>query len=135
MKIPAPRILIADSSPVAQDILTELKLGDSFRMSMETKLNFFYDLVEFSQNLTSLDEMKEKVLKPIDNEFGEDILRITPASNVVCKYKDCPFKLNFKHTKSETEETYTFVRNYPNSIKVHSVIAHKTKNIKDKLFI
>ena len=99
-------------------VLTDLGLGQSFRVSSETDQSYFYNLVEYSNNVPTV----EGVLELLNKEFGEDTLRITPNNKIVCKYKGCPYKLQFKHSK--TDETFAL---QSTSTKVHSIQAHKDK--------
>ena len=105
VKIKVPKHLIADMSPEAMDVLNDLELDNSFRMSKETNFNFFYDLVNYSTTVATVEELKEQVLDPIAKVFGEEMLRIKSSQNnshtVVCKYNKCPYKLNFKANKPE----------------------------------
>ena len=75
-KRPVPKHKIADSSAEATKALADLGLNDYFRISKDTEQSFFYSLTSACNSVSSIDEMKSKVVEPHDKEFGEDMLRI-----------------------------------------------------------
>ena len=109
----------------------------------------FYDenllkLLSANTHLSTLGELKEKIIVPLDKEFGSKMLRITNGRknqenfNVVCKYMCCTFRLCFKlsETKCDNGKTasmYTFHIN--GTHKTHTFDAHKNKDLKCHEFL
>ena len=82
--------------------------------------------------------MKEKVIEPMEKEFGDDILRITPKYKAVCKYHGCPYKLSYTPTKVEAQEDsdiLTFKQYHPLTVRTHYVKAHQDKILKEGTFL
>ena len=107
-KRPVPKRQVADSSSEATKALTDLGLRDYFRISKDTEQSFFYSLTSPCNSVSSINEMKSKVIEPYDKEFGEDMLRINEKFKVVCKYKVCPFKLSYKQWVMDNGKTETY---------------------------
>ena len=54
--------------------------------------------------MSSADDIREEIIKPIESEFGRDMLRLTQKYKVICKYKGCPYKLSYTPDGFEAEE-------------------------------
>ena len=99
-----------------------------------------FTLIVNNRTLPSLDELKSKVISPLDEDFRESTFTISPGKssmnfNVVCQYVGCPFKLAYTRYEIEDDENdgaltefYTFKAN--GSHKSHSFEAHKYKDLK-----
>ena len=113
-KRPVPKKLIADLSLESTKALTDLGLRDSFRISKDTDQSFFYNLTSACNSVSSIEEMKLKVVEAYNKEFGEDMLRINEKFKVVCKYKGCPFKLSYKQWLMDNGKTELYqLQPYP----------------------
>lgn len=143
------RELTPDQSPEATKVLASLGLGNRFKAVKDKAGDSFYSEDVFTvaaanRTLASIDEMKEKFIKPLDAEFGEKMLHICQGTKketnyaVVCKYMTCPFKMMYVKTKivgtdGQTSDTLAFTSS--NMVKTHSIIAHRNKDLKCRDFL
>ena len=114
--------------------MTKLGLGPFFRVTNDNL--FFFDKADVKFNMSSADEIREEIIKPIESEFGRDMLRLTPKYKVICKYKGCPYKISYTPNDFEKEEgsdilTYKLAQ----SIKCHSIEAHQSKVERGGIFL
>lgn len=86
MKVEDPKTngFIIDESPEAQELLTEYGLSSAFKVTRNMNVPAFYSekmfgLINDYRTLPSLDELKEKVIAPLDEEFGESTFTISPG--------------------------------------------------------
>ena len=91
---PATTGFIVDNSPEAKKLLEEYNLGPCFNVTQDKNIPSFYSdlmfkLISENRTLSSLDELKEKVVLPMDNEFGESTFTVSSGKqpknfNIVC---------------------------------------------------